>query len=66
MTRKLSCLSRQETFLRDGFQVWLHFSSDNFLVVSGYYFVLIYDIITYLNTIIYKHIFNIIYFAPSL
>ena len=39
---------------------------DNFLVVSGYYFVLIYDIITYLNTIIYKHIFNIIYFAPSL
>lgn len=41
-------------------------SPDNFLVVSGYYFVLIYDIITYLNTIIYKHIFNIIYFAPSL
>ena len=66
MTRKLSCLSRQETFLRDGFQLCGCISPDNFLVVSGYYFVLIYDIITYLNTIIYKHIFNIIYFAPSL
>lgn len=36
----------------------------NFLVVT--IFVLIYEIITQLNTIIYKHIFNIIYFARSL